>query len=87
LADIRAYLGWTVDGGPGAVTGVRDAHVTFTIKDQARLGWPLPLAEGRYAVWVRLCRDPDERGARFASLRIARIVPERVDGHYCPRRS
>jgi len=70
--------GWTVDGGPGAVTGVRDARVTFTVKDQARLGWPLLLGKGRYAVWARLCRHTDGRGD--ARLRIARIVLERVDG-------
>lgn len=67
--------GWRARrGGGGAVTG----HVTFTIKDQARLGWPLLVGKGRYAVWVRLCRHPDVRGA--ASLRIARIVLKRVDG-------
>jgi len=73
-----AQGGWTADGGPGAVTGVRDARVTFTVKDHARLRWPPPFGKGRYAVWARLCRHTDGRGT--ACLRIARVALERVDG-------
>ncbi len=59
-------------GDPGSVTNERGAPVVFSIKDHARLNYPLRLTRGRYEVWVLLRRHKDE--SSNSTVRLARIV-------------